>query len=728
MEPIRLENGIEIDLAVRGREFLGLGEVRAGGVALRSPRRPMFVDIRTPDAVALCDYRLADRRQEGGAVLLTFAMSRRDGDLMDWMLHEVRSRRRLGDWTAGIAPAERTRLELRLGPAQRTFGGRRYVGFSYRYRYASEDLPIYRLLDRGTWEPGGGAAGCEFWLRNTFAPPIARFTGPADSYCTEWYLPTIANPNIFQFLPLQTESQGFTFTAADAGILITWPTEVRHVRSMFEKPAGEQVIVHWHEHCDDLSAELVTSPVEVLFAAGATDRVERANAYEAARDAVSRHLHEQIGARTERVTSYGMIEEWTHPDLGRYTERGVPALLAAGMKTIGLANHFENNMNTWGLSNMCCTVDLKFAGSVGGAEAMRRLCGKAHEGGALVQMWGNTSLCSLTPWFRERNGREDRIRFLPEAHSATEALAPSEMPFVLNPSGAVEADHYAPRFAVMNLRDPVVRDFWRSRWRAAREEGGLDAIFLDSSFNLSSDKLHFQYLADPEAPGGATPDPAHLLGRSRPAAEPPSAVLSQYLAHLEIVVEMQQMGYRYCAEDCGVFGTHRHGPALAARLDNLFLWPESLARFDPEAVRQAGQEPDDVFFRGLAYRMMWIVDWVIDEDRLSFQPSGVRSEADVPSDWHLSVLRAFNEANDHMIRRRILPGEQGVVYEDEEGVGVLWAFEDIPMTFGAKLRIRDLTEAGGADEWQAGTLSARARHVYLLVGSDLGQRPRPAGE
>ncbi|MCY2924866.1 MAG: hypothetical protein NT031_05410, partial [Planctomycetota bacterium] len=93
--------------------------------------------------------------------------------------------------------------------------------------------------------------------------------------------------------------------------------------------------------------------------------------------------------------------------------------------------------------------------------------------------------------------------------------------------------------------------------------------------------------------------------------------------------------------------------------------------------------------------------------------------------WHLSLLRAFNEVTAHMRRRRILPGEQGVLYEDESGPGVLWAFEDLKLKLDAPVRVRDVT-AGSGDEGlsaPSARVEAKARHVYLPTLPD----PRGAG-
>ncbi|MCY2924865.1 MAG: hypothetical protein NT031_05405, partial [Planctomycetota bacterium] len=87
---------------------------------------------------------------------------------------------------------------------------------------------------------------------------------------------------------------------------------------------------------------------------------------------------------------------------------------------------------------------------------------------------------------------------------------------------------------------------------------------------------------------------------------------------------MQRIGYEYCSEDLGVFGIHRHGPDIKTRLGSLFLWPECLAGFDVESIRRAGGEPDDVYFRGLAYRMVWMIFWDIQRDQLRFFYGGVR--------------------------------------------------------------------------------------------------------
>ncbi|HEY5707176.1 MAG TPA: hypothetical protein VIS96_16570 [Terrimicrobiaceae bacterium] len=708
---LNLGEGLSIELLGQEKMFFGLGAVSQSGVTLRSGQRPMFVEIRNPSAVELLNYRLLHCEISPEKVLLRFSVEAREGGLMEWMVHEVRPRYNTADWTRGSKPAEDTTLELELRGVRRTIGGRDYSGFSYLYRYQSASIPTYKILDRGSWEVGGSVLANEFWMRNCFVPPITRIESAEQLYSTEWYIPDCANPSAFQFIPLQTEFQGFTFTTSSAGLLITWASEVAHIRSLFEKPRGERVMAHFHEHCGDLGHEFSTSPVEVLWSPGARSRVDFANDYEAMRELVHQTLHEQAGLRRERVTTFGQIEEWTPADLDRYRTLGLPKLLGAGMKTIYLANHFENNMNTWGVSNFCVTVDHKVAESVG-EDRLRAFCKEARAGGATVQMWANTAISTLNLLLDKRVGDSDRIRFLPREGSIMEALDRNTS-FVRNASNAIEADHYTPEFAVLNLRDPAVREYWLRRWQAAHDEVGLGAIFLDSSFNLSSDKFH--YVQNTQAQQfSATADQTHLLGFYRPAIEPPAAILSQYRAHLELMAEMQRIGYGYANEDLGVFGIHRHGPSTVARLDSLFMWADCLASFDIPAIRQSGHDPDDVYFRGLAYRMMWSLHWDVSRDALSFHYGGLSSEEDVPRAHHIALLRAYNEVEPAMRERAILPGEAGVLYRSPSRQ-VVWAFEDLSLPAGEGESIRDVLSGELVD---SRPFLAKKNRVYMIESAD----------
>jgi hypothetical protein len=264
----------------------------------------------------------------------------------------------------------------------------------------------------------------------------------------------------------------------------------------------------------------------------------------------------------------------------------------------------------------------------------------------------------------------------------------------------------------MNLRDPVVRDFWNSRWKAAHDEVGIEGIFLDSSFNLSSDKFHYIQNVMEGARSGGTADQTHLLGAMRPAVENPRQILTQYHAHLRLMADMQNYGYEYCNEDFGVFGIHRHGGRLDFRLLSLPMWTDCYISYDPDGIRRAGHDPDDVFFRLPAYRQAWQLYWVSHLDKLSWSYQDWKGEQDSPTAWQISILKAFNEVGPLMgVKRTILPKGKGVLYSGVDGKKVLWAFEDLRLPLDGRTQVRDVL-SGGAGPTAA--VKAGKHRIYVI--------------
>lgn len=140
---------------------------------------------------------------------------------------------------------------------------------------------------------------------------------------------------------------------------------------------------------------------------------------------------------------------------------------------------------------------------------------------------------------------------------------------------------------------------------------------------------------------------------------------------------MQAYGYHYCGEDVGVFGLKRSGPGIERRLDSLFLWSDSYVTFDREAIQKAGHVPDDIFFRGLAYRLMWNLYWNFDRQAISFRHAR-GTEEDSPAPWHRAILQAYNRVEGQMLRRDVLEDDKGIHYHGPQ-CEVVWAFSDFEM-------------------------------------------------
>ncbi len=697
------QNGFDFEFKFDDDNFLGLGHVKFNGVSLRSNRLPMFAQVSTPEAVTLVNYKLIDKVVNDKGITLSFSVQKQFGDTMEWMLHTVRNRRNMTDWSKGPEDALDTKFTMKIRPVERKIGKTIVKGFSYQYLFESESLAIYKITDRASWEITGSVIGNELWMRNGAVESIKEFNSQSDFYSTEWYLPGIENPNIFQFHPLQTQFQGFTFTSSNDGTLITFPNKVAHIRSLIEKWRDSDEIVHFHEHCGDLAKTFETSPVEVYFIPGQLDWVSRANLYNQMREMVHDELHSQIGMKRERITTYGIIEEWQEPDFEIYTRNILPKLLDTGVKTIFIPNQCQNDMNTWGVSNMCCNVDFKISQTVG-EEKLKRFCQVAQIGGAKVEMWGNTAISTLTERFMHRDGKEKGISFLPYKGSITEVIDKSESPFVRNPSNAIEADHYSPRFCVLNLRDKHIREYWMRQWKYFHDHIGIEGIFLDSSFNMSSDKFNHAQFDNSKVWDRATPDQKELPGKYRPEFEPPKLIQSQYLAHLECVVEMQKMGYHYCAEDMGVFGVNRTGPNLLDRISSLPIWADCFCDFNEHTVKKAGFDPMEIFFKGMAYRMMWKLYWSFKKDKLELGTENPDAYA---------LIKVYNKVTDLMHNREILPQEKGVVYKQGKS-SVLWAFENFEYFTEGIQSVTDLLSNSPVSVTEKGGFNVSKLTVYKI--------------
>lgn len=708
MTPLCFGN-VQADLAFRDGYFKGLAEITIAGVKVRSGRIPMAAKVRTPFGVEMVENTLLDMQQNDDGIVLKRTAKARHGAVMEWMLHECRARVNTRGWEEEAQPVDDLCLTTTLKPVERCFGPYASTGFSYQYTYTCPSYPTYVITDHSSWEIGGSATGNTIYMRGAL-PPVQTIEDAATPYTTEWYVPGITNPNIFQFKPFQTCMQGFTLTVSNGGALLTWATEVAHIRTLLEKQRGAEELEHWHEHCSDLGPELSTSPMEILWIPGDfSSAASLANLYFQINEVVTTELHEQIGFRRERISTIGYMAEWDFPKIRDYVEKGTPKLLEAGVRTVGISSMFEHNLNTYGVGNQCCTVDYKVAETMG-EENVKAICDQVHDAGGQVQMWGNTAISSLAWKFFYRNGPEQRIDHLPLEGSIMDVLQEAKAPFVRNAFGAIEGDHYSLEFCQLNLLDPTVRDYWNMRWKDAHDRIGIDGIFLDSSFNLSSDKFHWSYWPE-GVQKGATIDQTDLHGNYRPAIEPQSQILSQYMAHLSLMAEMQQYGYHYSGEDTGVFGLKRSGPDAVNRMQAFCLWADSYCHFDPSAIIEAGEDADRVFFKGLAYRLMWLLWWVPCKDKLSWRRGGHETTMDEPSDVQLALLCIYNKVEDIMREQLVLEDEVAIIYPSESGM-IVWSVDATEITLDHDSEIENLLTE---DTWQAQRLTTDPNQVYRIT-------------
>jgi len=222
---------------------------------------------------------------------------------------------------------------------------------------------------------------------------------------------------------------------------------------------------------------------------------------------------------------------------------------------------------------------------------------------------------------------------------------------------------------------------------------------------MSSDKFHHAQFDGSTNWAGATLDQKELLGKFRPENEPPKSIHSQYYAHLSWVVEMQKMGYHYCAEDMGVFGINRTGSDILDRIKSLPIWADSFCDFDEKALKQAEFEPIEIFFKGFAYRMMWKIIWDFKKDKLKLG---------IDDRLAYSLIKVFNQVTDFMYNREILEREKGVVYRLGDTT-VLWAFEDFDFSQKDMKLITNMLDGSLVNFAEKDSFKASGWVVYKIV-------------
>ncbi len=183
-------------------------------------------------------------------------------------------------------------MRVCLRPVERTIGGIAFTGFSYDYKFRSRKHRIYRIHDRATWELGGRATGNSFWMQSPFSSPCAEVHNKESAFSTAWRRAAVP---VQQYLPLFSVLQGFTFQFDQQRLLVTVFERPFHCRSLFEKEAGGNVIVHWHQLCGSLGGCLEFPALQVLCADLSGDAAARADQYCAVRRDIQRQQRDQTG-------------------------------------------------------------------------------------------------------------------------------------------------------------------------------------------------------------------------------------------------------------------------------------------------------------------------------------------------------------------------------------------------------------------------------------------------
>jgi hypothetical protein len=692
---ISCDGGIELTVDCAGGRVRGIRHAILRGKPLRSPEEAVWPEIATPDGREIDHYELLDARVEGGSVVIETRPWWRTGHRMAWEEHGGHRRISGTSWSNGAWREEAHRLTWRIRCERETIDGRDYVGFSYAYTFDCPGYAIHQLEDKATWELGGRAAGNTWIMRNAFAPSVVQLS--TSGFDSGWTLPGIANPYIFQHLPLNTQLTGFTFQHDADHVLVTVPARPSHVRSWFHQDPGSDLLLHFNQHVFDLAERIETPAQRVLVATVDSDETVRRNHYLTVRDAMQGRIRAHYGVRADPVRPGGLIEDWDLRSLDHH-----PAILewmhAQGLRQIFIQPLWRSNetdlvaplggrdperSKRWGtLGNMCCILEPDIADCFGGWPAFERALEPARRLGLECFTWYSNCFSSMSPLV---NGDPTLI--------------------ARDPNGQQSRNNYGHVLFAINNASPAAEKLFMDVMRRLKA-AGCTGVFRDSHFNMGSDTIDWRAGGDPPWDGGLSPD---QIGRARSGGwlRPPQ-VRSMHDAELAQMRRAQhELGFTYFVESAGLLGIAKCGTDVRRVHGNEWLYDDMRTPCDGGSLKSAGIEPLDAYFRGMAHRL-----FRTPLVRPNFWPG-----ANAHQDWYdassMSRLNhAFLAVERGLGRRRLLPDDQGVAWTGADGAETVFAFRDFTHPLAGRAEVEEVV-AGGTQSAD-GRLACGQQRIYRI--------------
>jgi len=398
------------------QRLLGVAQVHQGGVAFRNPDAPPIAPlIETESGGHYTACRYLDHEVRGDQVTVRTVLVRDGGE---------------------------DRLEWQFRPEEREIAGDRYVGFAYRYVWASDTERALHLDDRATWELQGHPPGVTVVTQNAYAVQN-EFTLTADNL--------YAGGGGTRF----AGGDGLDYQyASDGAILSFYDEPISYVDS---RRAGGAEYIEYRDSTAFAGDRAAQTAWRCVLYCGEGSH----DAWTRARDYVY-GLHAGFWG-IEQHTPMPIVNCWMHwRPLSEHGDRilyyladeVVPQVADLGFKV--LAVH-----SVWGRGG--CSLDVIEPGEqFGGTEALKYLCDAAAARGMIVQAWAPTAhLWQHSPLFEQNPGWH-----------------------IEGADGKPPTLYCWPEILGARFRQGYA-DYALGQWRKIREETGLGSLWLDSYRNFT---------------------------------------------------------------------------------------------------------------------------------------------------------------------------------------------------------------------------------------------------
>lgn len=407
-----------LELDIEGDALRSLGAVRVNDTPLRNPANRFLPWFDTFSGHVFNRFRMRDvQTTADGFTIQTVARAecdypfREQRDVANDLVFRNRS------WDASPREAG---LDIQVRAADLEVGGIAFNGFTYWYEYrGDDDLPVHRLLDRQTWELGGGLTDTTLLLRHNEAPPVNRI-GRDDTFTTSPAYDDIGGAGysidghpVYHggMWPRWVLLPGFDMQYGGDGVLVHYFDRVSLIRSLIESSAGEDWIRYHDLHLFEAGTHVSTNPRTVLYAAATLDEIDAVNLWTRFRDREAEKARSQFKIGFEPAPRVYMHDfQWTGYRWDSSYDATVELAAEFGIDIIAIDGFLENGIalrekteqlleqtgesdpvfDKFFHQSMCCNFDYEVADAFGGAEALTALCARAAANGVGLTPW-----CSL---------------------------------------------------------------------------------------------------------------------------------------------------------------------------------------------------------------------------------------------------------------------------------------------------------------------------------------------
>ena len=663
----------KFEILTEAERFLGLGAISIGGTQVRSGRLPLTVYMRTFGGLELDRLLLEGVDENDAEIRIRTRALFRPLPVKLMRDHSFDPIHETGDWDTPTTAGE-GRLDIVLRPATDAFNEAEFAGFSYHYEYKSEDVPIFWIMDKASWELGGDIAGATVYNQSSCSSPVAHFGDD-----TEWTTEGIihweddgakGNPVMTHNLPRWASHQAFDYQFKDNATLLGVFERVELIRSVLRRDAGRPELKTFDKHIFDETLEIATDAKKILLNTDPKTETDQQNLWTWVMDVVHDRARAEFGLKEEPVQIRLQMNYWVDFTIDTYYKDLLPAAANMGIKSLFIDNVNKSAMTEHGPHrdwnwNMCCGHEYEPAPLLGGPKKLKEFVECCTELGIVPFSWTNNDQAHSSPINKQE--RDERGWFV--------KLEDTRLKY----GGA-----YAGCMSVLNFGEEAPRRYWVDCLKKIRETTGLSGYLFDSFYNLGFMPVSY---AD-----------------CRPT--------TQWRGTLAAVKELQDADVHFMIESFGPFGEVQHGCPTSYNIDNLFacykvgLGTGYTTVPTGQEKRRKDMWPADLYYRILGHMAKPGLEMFIEGKRVDT----------FFTDAHKHALADYNNNRCEMHRRYLQEDDQAVLWHNEDSTrATLWNFAARDVALPGT--VRDLT--ADAELPPADTYHLEACHTYAITGCEL---------